>query len=72
DSELNVLGEGIVIVVRPREVPSGSRRLARTLAALSESPEYARYEVDPRLASARTSRRAPRPSGGRRYFADAP
>ncbi|MEU9749868.1 hypothetical protein AB0E17_29895, partial [Streptomyces niveus] len=32
---------------RVREVPSGSRRLARTLAALSDATEYARYEADP-------------------------
>ncbi|MFD4116924.1 hypothetical protein ACFWSJ_26175 [Streptomyces niveus] len=32
---------------RVRKVPSGSQRLARTLAALSESPKYGQYEGDP-------------------------
>ncbi|GHC68871.1 hypothetical protein GCM10010507_54320 [Streptomyces cinnamoneus] len=54
---------------------------ARTLAALSGSPEYAQYEDDPPpcdlpqlpLGGAPgTRRRGPRPSGVRRYFADTP
>ncbi|MFD8964868.1 LLM class flavin-dependent oxidoreductase [Streptomyces sp. NPDC059568] len=41
-------GERVLAALgRVSEVPSASRRLARTLAALSESPEYVQYTGDP-------------------------
>ncbi|MEW2243271.1 hypothetical protein [Streptomyces sp. NPDC026666] len=62
----------LVLLGRVSKVPPGPRRLARTLAALSERPSTSSTRAILRLATARTRRRRPRPPGGRRYFRNTP